>query len=224
MHGYTIKAVIFRYLLLCVGLAIMALGVAFSIRASLGTSPISSVPYVISLISPLSVGTATILMHCVFILIQIFILRRRYELIQLMQLPVALIFGFMCDFALWMLQGVSYGSYLQQWLLCLIGIVPGCGSASFWRSAPMWSCLPGEGVSLAICKVLPIRFSSMKVIFDVTLVLIACVLGFGFTGSLQGVREGTIAAAVLVGMLVRAISKWKDALQRRFRKNDGRHG
>lgn len=84
MHGYTIKAVIFRYLLLCVGLAIMALGVAFSIRASLGTSPISSVPYVISLISPLSVGTATILMHCVFILIQIFILRRRYELIQLM--------------------------------------------------------------------------------------------------------------------------------------------
>lgn len=79
--------------------------------------------------------------------------------------------------------------------------------------------LAGEGVSLAICKVLPIRFSSMKVIFDVTLVLIACVLGFGFTGSLQGVREGTIAAAVLVGMLVRAISKRKDALQRRFRKN-----
>lgn len=58
----------------------------------------------------------------------------------------------------------------------------------------------------------------------VTLVLIACVLGFGFTGNLQGVREGTIAAAVLVGMLVRAISKRKDALQRRFRKNDGRHG
>ena len=62
------------------------------ISSQLGTSPISSVPYVISLISPLSVGTATILMHCVFILIQIFILRRRYELIQLMQLPVALIF------------------------------------------------------------------------------------------------------------------------------------
>ena len=195
MHGYTIKAMIFRYLLLCVGLAIMALGVAFSIRASLGTSPISSVPYVISLISPLSVGTATILMHCVFILIQIFILRRRYELIQLMQLPVALIFGFMCDFALWMLQGVSYGSYLQQWLLCLIGIVLVAIGVFLEVSADV-VVLAGEGVSLAICKVLPIRFSSMKVIFDVTLVLIACVLGFGFTGSLQGVREGTIAAAV----------------------------
>ena len=37
-----------RYLVLCAGLLIMAFDVAFSIRASLGTSPISSFPYVIS--------------------------------------------------------------------------------------------------------------------------------------------------------------------------------
>ena len=59
-----------RYLLLLIGLAIMAFGVAFSIKASLGTSPISSVPYVVSLFTPLTVGTATITMHCVFILLQ----------------------------------------------------------------------------------------------------------------------------------------------------------
>ena len=68
-----------RYLLLCAGLAIMAFGVAFSIKASLGTSPISSVPYVVSLFAPLTVGTATIVMHCVFILLQILILRRQYH-------------------------------------------------------------------------------------------------------------------------------------------------
>ena len=55
-----------RYLVLCLGLMIMAFGVAFSIKAGLGTSPISSVPYVVSLFSPLTVGTATICMHCVF--------------------------------------------------------------------------------------------------------------------------------------------------------------
>ena len=86
----TAVAVIKRYLLLLAGLAVMAFGVAFSIKASLGTSPISSVPYVVSLFSPLTVGTATIIMHCVFILLQILILRRKYHLIQLMQLPVAL--------------------------------------------------------------------------------------------------------------------------------------
>lgn len=76
-----------RYLLLFLGLSIMAFGVAFSIKAELGTSPISSVPYVVSLFAPLTVGTATILMHCVFILLQILILRRQYHPIQLMQLP-----------------------------------------------------------------------------------------------------------------------------------------
>lgn len=73
-----------RYLLLLLGLSIMAFGVAFSIKASLGTSPISSVPYVVSLFAPLTVGTATIIMHCVFIIMQILILRRDYHPIQLM--------------------------------------------------------------------------------------------------------------------------------------------
>ena len=56
-----------RYLLLCVGLTIMAFGVAFSIKAGLGTSPISSLPYVISLLTPLTVGTAPIAMHVALI-------------------------------------------------------------------------------------------------------------------------------------------------------------
>ena len=64
-------------LILLAGLFIMAFGVAFSITADLGTSPISSVPYTISLISPLTVGTATIAMHCVFIALQILILRKK---------------------------------------------------------------------------------------------------------------------------------------------------
>ena len=94
-----------RYLLLLVGLSIMAFGVAFSIKASLGTSPISSVPYVVSLFTPLTVGTATITMHCVFILLQILILRKNYHPIQLMQLPVAFFFGYLTDFGVWAVQG-----------------------------------------------------------------------------------------------------------------------
>ena len=74
--------------------------------------------------------------------------------------------------------------------------------------------LAGEGVVLAICKVLPkIKFGYMKVGFDVTLVVIACILSFTFTGHLQGVREGTVAAALLVGLIAKQIGKllmgWK---------------
>ena len=201
-----------RYLLLLVGLAIMAFGVAFSIKASLGTSPISSVPYAISLFTPLSVGTATITMHCIFILLQILILRKDYHPIQLMQLPVAFFFGYLTDFGVWAVQRISYHAYWQQWIICLIGILLVAVGVSLEVKAGV-VVLAGEGVVLAICKVLPVRFGHMKVGFDVTLVVIACILSIVFTGRLQGVREGTVAAALLVGTLARQfgklLSRWK---------------
>ena len=195
-----------RYLLLLVGLSIMAFGVAFSIKASLGTSPISSVPYVVSLFTPFTVGTATIIMHCVFIFIQILILQKRYQLIQLMQLPVAFFFGYLTDFGVWAVQGISYEAYWQQWILCLIGILLVAIGVSLEVKANV-VVLAGEGVVLAICQVIPIKFGYMKVGFDVTLVVIACVLSLVFTGHLYGVREGTIAAAIMVGLIAKQIGK-----------------
>ena len=202
-----------RYLLLLAGLSIMAFGVAFSIKASLGTSPISSVPYVVSLFAPLTVGTATIVMHCVFILLQILILRRNYHPIQLMQLPVAVFFGYLTDFGVWAVRGIHCSTYWQQWIVCLIGILLVAAGVSLEVKAGV-VVLAGEGVVLAICKVLPkIKFGYMKVGFDVTLVGIACILSFTFTGHLQGVREGTVAAALLVGLIAKQIGKllmgWK---------------
>ena len=202
-----------RYQLLLIGLSIMAFGVAFSIKASLGTSPISSVPYVVSLFTPLTVGTATITMHCVFILLQILILRKNYHPIQLMQLPVAFFFGYLTDFGVWAVQGITCNTYWQQWIVCLIGILLVAVGVSFEVKAGV-VVLAGEGVVLAICKVLPkVKFGYMKVGFDVTLVVIACVLSIVFTGRLQGVREGTVAAALLVGLIAKQLGKllarWK---------------
>ena len=202
-----------RYLLLLIGLSIMAFGVAFSIKASMGTSPISSVPYVISLFTPLTVGTATISMHCVFILLQILILRKNYHPIQLMQLPVAFFFGYLTDFGVWAVQGITCNTYWQQWIVCIIGILlVGLGVSLEVKAGVV--VLAGEGVVLAICKVLPkVKFGYMKVGFDVTLVAIACVLSIVFTGRLQGVREGTVAAALLVGLIAKQLGKllarWK---------------
>lgn len=205
--------IIKRYLLLLAGLAVMAFGVAFSIKASLGTSPISSVPYVVSLFTPLTVGTATITMHCVFILLQILILRKNYHPIQLMQLPVAFFFGYLTDFGVWAVQGITCNTYWQQWIICLIGILLVSVGVSLEVKAGV-VVLAGEGVVLAVCKVLPkVKFGYMKVGFDVTLVVIACILSIVFTGRLQGVREGTVAAALLVGLIAKQLGKllarWK---------------
>ena len=203
-------------LILLAGLFIMAFGVAFSITADLGTSPISSVPYTISLISPLTVGTATIAMHCVFIALQILILRKKYHPFQLLQLPVAFIFGYLTDFAIWVLQFIHCDTYWERWIICGIGIVVIAVGVSLEVISDVVT-LAGEGLSLAICQVAPVRFGNMKVIFDITLVIIACILGLIFTHRIQGVREGTVAAAVFVGLLTKFFMRF--SYRRMGRKN-----
>lgn len=195
-----------RYLLLFAGLFIMAIGVGFSIIADLGTSPISSVPYTVSLISPVTVGTATIIMHCFFILLQILILRKKYKPIQLLQLPAALAFGVMTDIAVKVLEGITYSSYFTQWILCAIGIVLVAIGVSMEVLADVVT-LAGEGLVLAICQVIPVKFGNAKVCFDVSLVLTAVIIGLISQGQILGVREGTVAAAIFVGLISKQIIK-----------------
>lgn len=207
MNGHVSKKTLARrWAFLGVGLMIMAFGVAFSIKAGLGTSPISSLPYVVSCFSSLSVGQATIIMHCAFILLQIIILRKRYEIVQLLQLPVAIIFGYLTDFSIYVIQGLSCHSYIQQWICCVVGIVVIAVGISFEVVANAVT-LAGEGLILAICKVSSIKFGNMKVLFDVALVCSAIVLSLIFMRNITGVREGTVAAALLVGTLTKRFNK-----------------
>jgi len=195
-----------RIIFLCLGLTIMAFGVAFSIKAALGTSPISSVPYVTSTISGLSVGTTTIIMNFMFVLIQIAILRKKYDWFQLLQFPAAIVFGTMIDVAEYLLKPVAFSNYLEQWLLCVVGVFLVALGVSVEVMANLVTTA-GEGIVLAICQVAPVKFSNMKVAFDVTLVCISIALSFIFLGHLDGVREGTIAAAVFVGLITKQTNK-----------------
>ena len=204
-----------RCAILVVGLFIMAFGVAFSIKAGLGTSPISSIPYALNLITGLSVGTTTILVNANLILLQIIILRKKYQPIQLLQFPVAVAFGLLTDVAVACTDAIGLTSYWQQWLMCLAGIVLVALGVSFEVAAHAVT-LPGEGLALALCRVIKLKFGYMKVIVDVSLVVIAVALSFGFLHGLQGVREGTLAAALLVGLLAKQINRLSVPLAARW--------
>lgn len=122
-------------------------------------------------------------------------------------------FGYLTDFGVWAVQEIHCGTYWQQWLVCLAGILLVAAGVSLEVKAGV-VVLAGEGVVLAVCKAFPkVRFGYMKVGFDVTLVVTACILSFIFTGRLQGVREGTVAAALMVGLLAKQFGKlltgWK---------------
>lgn len=207
------KSILKRTILLCIALGVMALGVALSIKADLGTSPISSVPYVVSLISAMSVGTATILVNAILLVGEILIMRRQFQPIQLLQLAVVTLFGWLIDLCLWGLDGLTYADYSQQWLICIAGIIILGIGVSLEITANLIP-LPGEGLILSICTVLPIKFGNMKVITDVSLVVAAVLLSFIFLADLYGVREGTIAAAICVGLVSKMVIRLIGPYQR----------
>ena len=206
-----------RCFVLVAGLVIMAAGVAMSIHANLGTSPISSLPYTLSvIIGPLTVGTATICMHVVLILLQILVLRKDYDPFQLVQLPVAIIFGYLTDFFNWLFSGITPSAYWQKAICCIIGIVLVALGVAIEVMSKV-CCLAAEGFDLAVCqKITKLKFPTMKIMFDVFLVVVAAILGLVFTGQLQGVREGTIAAAIFVGLISKVFSKPLRLFEERF--------
>ena len=195
-----------RCIALVIGLFIMAIGVALSIKANLGTSPVSCVPYVYSLGFSMTVGTLSIIVNVLMILLQIILLRKEYQLIQLIQLPVALIFGIFIDFAMFLLSDLQTSNYIYQWILCLLSCVI-IAFGVFLEVKANVTYLAGEGLSIAISKAFHVEFGKAKVGVDTTLVIIGVASSFILLHRLAGIREGTIAAALLVGSIARFYNK-----------------
>lgn len=191
---------------LTLGLFIMALGISLSVKADLGVTPISCVPYIYSLVLPFSLGELTIFMNAVFILLQIAILRKKYRYIQLIQLVAVILLGFFIDFTLYLISGINPTTYLGQLLVLLISCAfIALGIFLFVKANITY--IPGDGLLVVISKTFKKDFGKVKICFDCSMVTIGVVSSFLFLHKLAGVREGTILAAIIVGLLIQLYEK-----------------
>ena len=118
------KAEIFkRYLIFTIGLFVSSLGVAIVTKADLGTSPISSIPYVLSLRYPLTLGEFTIIFSIVLIILQLIILRKDFKPEYILQVPVSVAFGYFIDFSMFLMKTMSPDLYIVKVLYLLVGCV-----------------------------------------------------------------------------------------------------
>lgn len=76
-----------------IGLFIMTIGIALSVKSNLGVSPVSSIPYTITCVWGIEMGKATILFHIVLVLLQILLLRKKFKPVQLLQILIGVVFG-----------------------------------------------------------------------------------------------------------------------------------
>ena len=195
-----------RYLIFLVGLFVNSLGVSLVTKANLGTSPISSIPYVLSLNFPFTLGNFTIFFSIFLIVLQLIILRKNFKLEHILQIPVSIIFGYFIDFAMILLSWVNPEEYLMKIVYLLIGCLI-LGVGVYMEVLADVVMLPGESFVRAIVLTWKTNFGTTKICFDVSMSVIAAVLSFVFAGRLAGVREGTVIAALLVGFIARLIGK-----------------
>lgn len=195
-----------RYIIFIIGLYINSFGVSLITKAALGTSPISSIPYVLSLNFPFTLGQFTIFFSILLIVLQLFILGKNFKLEHALQIPVSIAFGYFIDFSMFLLADLMPQAYVWKMIYLLLGcLILGIGVyAEVLADVVM---LPGESFVRAIVFRWNTDFGITKICFDVSMAVIAAALSFVFAGILNGVREGTVIAAILVGFIARLIGR-----------------
>lgn len=175
-------------------------------KRSLGTSQISSVPYVLSLRFPsVSFGMTTFFVNLLFILIQAVLLKKNFQPVQFLQVAVNVLFSVLIDVSMTLLsffQPEAFG-------LRIVSLLAGCVILAVGISievAPDVLVVPGEGAVRAISQTTGLKFGSVKVYFDVSLIVIASALSFLFFGRLNGVGLGTVISALTVGKFVNIVN------------------
>lgn len=193
-----------RYFL---GLFIMTAGIAISVKSDLGVSPVSSIPYTMTRCWGIEMGKATILFHCILVLLQILILRKNFKLKSLLQIPVGIVFGYFTSFCNYLM---SFVPSPQNIIVCicmtLVSVVLVAIGIFFYLPANIMP-LAGEGVMQAVSYVTKIAFPKVKIAFDITMVVISLVTCLIVINSIGSVGIGTIMSAVLVGFVLGQIMR-----------------
>ena len=196
-----IPNIVLRLCVLGGGFFSMAMAIAISRTTGLGTSPISCLPATLSYFTPLTIGTGTFVMNCGFLLLQIILLRRDFNPVQVLQLPFVFLFSMIIDLCVPVAEAVPMPNYPIQlaWNIASCFLI---AFGVFLQVKASFITLPGEGLVLAVSSTIKKPFPKCKIAFDSTMVVVSVILSFAAMSALNGVREGTIITALAAGAIV----------------------
>ena len=210
--------IVARYLVATLGLVLVALGVALSLKSNLGTAPVSCPPAVLNLKwTAISFGTFTWMMHLLFIALQMAMRRKVLDIHYLLQLLAAFVFGYLCDACIWILNDVEITSYLMKIVLILMSVILTAIGIRLEVIGKAW-ILAGDKVVDVFSEVTGIKFSNAKIGEDIILVAFSAAFAWICFGSPWGhgdqivIREGTLILAALTGLCMKLTDPLVDRL------------
>ncbi|MDR2939740.1 MAG: DUF6198 family protein [Clostridiales bacterium] len=198
-----------RIFVYTLGLWVLAFGVAVSVNSNLGVSPVNSLPYVISLISGEELGYCVIVVFLVYILAQAIILRKEFQWFSLFQILCSTAFGYFVDLSKWVLGDFALPTYAGRLVMLAVSIVLVSIGVFLYLSVNLMN-MPMEGLTKAMSQKIfkKMQFHEVKIVTDCAVVGLGIILSLVFLGELQGIREGTVLSALLVGKVMKRLQKW----------------
>ena len=198
------------------------MGVAFSTKAGLGPSPVASLPYSVSLVSSLlSFGGWLNVLSVIQIAVQVILLRKKCKPLEIViQTILAFVYGYLTNLSCWLIRDIPVNGYPEQLLYMAVGCI--VLAFGIWMQLKGGvAMLPGEAMNRAVSEVTGKRYENIKILFDIIYIALSAVICLVFLGKLKGVREGSIIAAVAVGLLIKLYNLIFDKLKSRKRETDG---
>lgn len=201
-----------RYVFLLAGLFVNALGVTLITKGDLGTSPITSIPYTLSLGFAPTIGMFTFFMNLLLVALQAVLLKKDFKLSALLQIPVVFLFSAFIDLTMIMFSSLAPESYPSKFILLIIGCFV-LGFGVFMEMEANVVMLPGEATVRAITHVTGRDFGKTKIVFDSSMTVTAIIISFVLFHTLCGVREGTVIAALAVGFTAKMLKRYLGKLE-----------
>lgn len=193
---------VFNYIF---GLFLITLGVAFSIKSGLGSTPVASVPYSLNLILGIDLGITTLMFQIFLVCLELVLLRGDFKRKHFLQVFVSLIFGAFTSFSISLMAFVPPADNLMvAFLMSFISVFLIALGIFFYVPTNIVP-VSVEGAIQAIAIVTNNPFPKIKICFDVTVVLSSLILSYIFLGNFGSVGIGTIIGAVFIGYVVKLI-------------------
>lgn len=193
---------VFNYIF---GLFLITLGVAFSIKSGLGSTPVASVPYALNLILGIDLGITTLMFQIFLVCLELVLLRGDFKRKHFLQVFVSLIFGAFTSFSISLMSFVPPADNLMvAFLMSFISVFLIALGIFFYVPTNIVP-VSVEGAIQAIAIVTNNPFPKIKICFDVTVVLSSLILSYVFLGNFGSVGIGTIIGAVFIGYVVKLI-------------------
>mgnify|MGYP001623156843 FL=1 len=199
------QKVIYRLGVYIAGIILVSLGIVLCVKCGLGVSPISSVPYVLGYVTPLTFGTLTMLFHFCNSMIQYVLEKKLVNIKVFLQVPVAFLFGSIIDFFKSIMSFNAENLMFKIFLMILSIVFTALGMHLMLSMQLVQN--PPDGTVNILAGLLNKNIGTVKIFYDILMVIISVILGFIFLHDLKGFGIATIFSAIFVGKTLTLMKK-----------------